>query len=227
MFDQVNPYPGGPGPTRPGPSSTRRPWHVPTRTGGISSVALYPERCRDRGVSAVPGDTWPTCSLSRGQLCLHDQVDLDTLTAELLVVVHQTVEPTASCSGCGRRSPARTGSLGPTARTGMVALRSGCFLTPSAAGCRTRLRLTDHRDRRQGDGAGGAAMPGRSAGRRPPHYPRSCAQAGERRRRSGLTACSGHGGHPITAPLAVRNDLRNIVRMGSPVRFRRGAPHPG
>jgi hypothetical protein len=29
----------------------------------------------------------------------------------------------------------------------------------------------------------------------------------ERRRRSGLTACSGHGGHPITAPLAVRNDL--------------------
>jgi hypothetical protein len=71
----------------------------------------------------VPGDTWPMCALSHGQLCLHDQVDLDTLTAELLAGCdHQTVEPTASCSDCGRRSPARTGSLGPKARTGMVAL---------------------------------------------------------------------------------------------------------
>jgi hypothetical protein len=152
----------GRGSTRSGPSSTRRPWHIPTRTRAISSAALHHERCRDRGVSAVPGDTWPMCSLSPGQLCLHDQVDPDTLTAELLAVVHQTVEPPASYSGCGRRSPARTGSLGPTARTGMVALRSACFLTPSAAGCLTRL--TDHRDRRQGGGAAGAAMPAAQVG---------------------------------------------------------------
>jgi hypothetical protein len=134
MFDQVNPIHGGPGPTRSGPSSTRRPWHIPTRTRAISSAALHHERSTDRGVSAAPGDTWPMCYLSPGQLCLHDQVDLDTLTAELLAVVHQTVEPTASCSGCGRRSPRRTGNLGPTARTGMVALRSACFLTPFGRG---------------------------------------------------------------------------------------------
>src|SRR4029450_12315884 len=74
----------GPGPIRSGPSSTRRPLHIPTRTRAINSAALHPERCTDRGVSAVPGDTWPTCSLSLRQLGLHDQVDLDTLTAELL-----------------------------------------------------------------------------------------------------------------------------------------------
>jgi hypothetical protein len=158
---------GGPGPTRSGRSSTPRPWHIPTRTGAISSAALHHERCTDRGRSAVPGDTWPTCPLSRDQPCLHDQVDLDTLTAELLAVIHQTVEPRRLALAAAAGRPARTGSLGPTARTGMVALRSACFLTPSAAGCLTRL--TDHRDRRQGGGVGGAAMPGRSsrsAGRR-------------------------------------------------------------
>jgi hypothetical protein len=105
MFDQVNPSPwrAGTYPIRSQLDST--PMAYPDPNGRISSAALHPERCRDRGVSAVPGDTWPTCSLSRGQLCLRDQVDLNTLTAELLTVVHQTVEATASCSGCGRRSP--------------------------------------------------------------------------------------------------------------------------
>jgi hypothetical protein len=123
------PHPWRPGPTRSGPSSTRGPWHIPTRTRAISLAALHHERCTDRGVSAVLGDTWPTCSLSRGQRCLRDQVDLDTLTAKLLTVVHQTVEPTASCSGCGACRPAWTGQPWPTARTGMVALRSACLLT--------------------------------------------------------------------------------------------------
>jgi hypothetical protein len=131
-FGQVNPIHGGPGPT--GPSSTQGPWHIRPRTGGISSAALHPERCPDRGISAVPVDTRPTCSLSPDQLFLHDQVDLDTVTAELLAVVRQIVQPTASCSGCGRRSPAPDGQPCPTARTGMVALRSAwCSARRSAA----------------------------------------------------------------------------------------------
>jgi hypothetical protein len=72
----------------------------------------------------VPGDTWPMCALSHGQLCLHDQVDLDTLTAELLAGCDPTrpwnPRRLALAAAAGR--PARTGSLGPKARTGMVAL---------------------------------------------------------------------------------------------------------
>jgi hypothetical protein len=59
----------------------------------------------------VPGDTWPTCSLSPDQLCLHDQVDLDTLTAELLAVVHQTVDPRRLALAAAAGRPPRTGSL--------------------------------------------------------------------------------------------------------------------
>jgi hypothetical protein len=71
----------------------------------------------------VPGDTWPMCALSHGQLCLHDHVDLDTLTAELLAGCdHQTVEPRRPALAAAAGRPARTGSLGPNARTGMVAL---------------------------------------------------------------------------------------------------------
>ena len=135
----------------------------------------------------MPGDTWPMCALSRGQLCLHDQDDLDTPTAELLAVVHQAAEPAASCSGCGRRSPRPDRQPWPGNRHGW---RPACSLTPSTAGCLTRH--TNHRDRRQGGGAGVAAMPGpssRSAGRRTilgaAHKPR------ERRQRSDLRACSG------------------------------------
>ena len=119
-----------------------RPMAYPTPNGRVSSAALHPERCPDRGVSAVPVDTWPTCSLSPDQLCLHDQVDLDTVTAELLAVVHQIVQPTASCSGCGRRSPAPDGQPCPTARTGMVALRS--------AWCSARRPAATRRYRRSG-----------------------------------------------------------------------------
>src|SRR5215207_898367 len=113
-FGQVNPNPWRPGTYPIRSHSTSRPWHIPTRTRAINSAALHHERCTDRGVSAVPGDTWPMCALSRGQLCLHDQVDLDTLTAELLAGCdHQTVEPTASCSGCGRQSPRPDGQPWP------------------------------------------------------------------------------------------------------------------
>ena len=74
--------------------------------------------------------------------------------------------------------------------------RSACFLIPSAAGCLTRL--TDHRDRRQGGGAGGAAMPpqvGAPAAARASE----CAQAGERRQRSDLRPVRDHGGIPCCA----------------------------
>jgi hypothetical protein len=171
-FGQVNPNPWRPGtyPIRSGPSSTRRPWHIPTRTRAINSAALHHERCTDRGGSAVPGDTWPMCALSRGQLCLHDQVDLDTLTAELLAVVHQTVEPTASCSGCGRRSPARTGNLGPTARTGMVALRLACFLTPFGRGMSHPAHSPPGSPAGRWCRWGSDARPLKPE-RRPPHYP--------------------------------------------------------
>jgi hypothetical protein len=200
MFDQSTPIHGRPGPTRSGPSSTRRPLHIPTRTRAISSAALHPERCTDRGVSAVPGDTWPMCALSHGQLCLHDQVDvdLDTLTAELLAGCdHQTVEPTASCSGCGRRSPRPDGQPWSPKREPAWS-RSASFLTPSAAGCPTRL--TDHRDRRQGGGAGGAAMPAPQAGASAAARASECGQAGERRQHSDLRACSGPRRPPHAVP---------------------------
>jgi hypothetical protein len=188
---------GGPGPIRSGPSSTRRPWPIPTRTRAINSAALHHERCRDRGVSAVPGDTWPMCALSHGQLCLDDQVDLDTLTAELLAGCdHQTVEPTASCSGCGRRSPRPDGQPWPESEN-QYGSRSACFLIPSAAGCLTRL--TDHRDRRQGGGAGGAVMPDPQAGAPAAARASECAQAGERRQRSDLRPVRDHGGTPCCA----------------------------
>jgi hypothetical protein len=194
---------GGPGPIRSGPSSTRRPWHIPTRTRAINSAALHHERCTDRGVSAVPGDTWPMCALSHGQLCLHDQVDLDTLTAELLAGCdHQTVEPTASCSGCGRRSPGPDGQPWPESENRYG--RSACFLIPSAAGCLTRL--TDHRDRRQGGGAGVAAMPAPQAGAPAAARASECAQAGERRQRSDLRACSGPRWHPMLCLLQANLD---------------------
>jgi hypothetical protein len=91
---------GGPGPIRSGPSSTRRPWHTPDPNESDQLGCSAHERCRDRGVSAVPGDTWPMCALSRGQLCLRDQVDLDALTAELLAGCdHQTMKPTPSQAG--------------------------------------------------------------------------------------------------------------------------------
>jgi len=234
-FDQVNPYPGGPGPTRSGPSSTRRPWHIPTRTGGISSAALHPERCRDRGVSAVPGDTWPTCSSSRGQLCLHDQVDLDTLTAELLAVVHQTVEPTASCSGCGRRSPRPDAQPWPDSENRHGRARVSLLLDPFGRGMSNPAHLPPGSPAGWWCRWGSDARPLKSE-RRPPHYPRSCVQAGERRQRSGLTASSGSRRPPHNCAtygamrpgkalgcMAVGRGY--MVRMGSPVRFRRGAPH--
>ena len=188
-------------PIRSGPSSTRRPWHIPTRTRAINSAALHHERCTDRGVSAVPSDTWPMCALSRSQLCLHDQVDLDTLTAELLAGCdHQTVEPTASCSGCGRRSPP-PGRAALARKREPVWSRSACFLIPSAAGCLTRL--TDHRDRRQGGvnqapcrAHGTAATTTHGQGsepgaRRPPGTPAP---------RQGQAHASGAGPHPGHSP---------------------------
>jgi hypothetical protein len=180
----------------------------------------------------VLGDTWPTCSLSRGQRCLHDQVDLDTLTA-LLAAIHQTVEPTASCSGCGRRSPRLDGAALADSENRHGRAQVSLLVDPLAARCLTGL--TDHRDRRQGSGVGGAAMPGRSSGAP------AAALSSELRTSRGAPAtlqldgllgttrpphnCAGYGpqrpGETLDR-MAVGQGY--MVRMMSAVRFRRGAP---